>query len=170
LRAVRHQTHLHWTGGLKNSLEALAIRVETLYIVSAREQSRPPKQVAFAVAYYLWHLSSEEPTEGLADHEGKKVFDTHCASCHGTISPEIIPQSDIGTDDLLAVSPSRGTGHYRITSLQNVGTRGRLLHTGEFTSLDEMFDPERDRARGHIFGLDLPADERQQLLGYLKTQ
>jgi len=169
LRGVRHQSHLHWTGGVKNSLEALAIRVDTLYIVSSLETTRPPRQVAFAVAYYLWHLGSkvEPPSPNL--EAGKAVFDAECASCHSDGARGLVLQSEVGTDDTLTTSPSRGTSHYRVTSLYGVGTRGRLLHTAEFSSLTEMFDPERDRSAGHVYGLDLTEEDRAQLIDFLMS-
>lgn len=169
LRGVRHQTHLHWTGGVVNSLEALAMRVDTLYITSSLETSRPPRQVSFAIAYYLWHLSktSEEDPELEA---GKAVFQSECASCHGPeTSRGLVLQTEVGTNETLTTSPSRGTDHYRVPTLRGVGSRGRLLHTAEFSSLDAMFDPERDRGAGHIFGLDLSEEDRFNLIEYLES-
>jgi hypothetical protein len=73
-----------------------------------------------------------------------------------------------------------------VPSLRGVWYRGHYLHDGSVASLEEMFDPDRleethvpggwsqpgtnHRAiRGHEFGLRLKADERQQLLAFLRT-
>lgn len=164
LRVVRFQDRLHWTGAVKNSLPALTIRVDTLLIESTGRTARPPRQVSFAIAYYLWHLWSP------AKITAPNVFQQTCAPCHdvggrpnGTLSAQ-----EVGTDIQLSMSPSRGTGQYRIPTLHGVGTRGRLLHTGEFTSIEEMFAPDRDPNLGHAFGLDLSDADRTDLLDYLR--
>ncbi|HEY4102524.1 MAG TPA: hypothetical protein VGM44_01490, partial [Polyangiaceae bacterium] len=75
----------------------------------------------------------------------------------------------------------RGTGTYRVPSLRGVSTRGPLLHDGTVPSLDAMFDPGRtspsfagalhgaSAVPGHLFGLDLPAADRDALLEYLRA-
>ncbi len=169
LRAVRFQSHLHLSATLKNSLIALAIRVETLLIISSGETTRPPRDLAFAIAYYLWNIESPTPLES---GKGRDVFRKNCSSCHhldGTTATPI-PIDVIGTDPILGRSPSRGTGYYRIPSLAHVGTRGRLLHDGVETSLDEFLDPTRYRRQaGHAHGTTLPLAERQALIGFLKS-
>ncbi len=169
LRAVRFQSHLHLSATLKNSLIALAIRVETLLIISSGETTRPPRDLAFAIAYYLWNMDSPSP---MASGKGRSVFKENCASCHhldGTTATPI-PVDVIGTDPVLGRSAARGTGYYRIPSLAHVGTRGRLLHDGVETSLDDFLDPTRYRRKaGHVHGTTLPASEREALVNFLKS-
>ena len=166
LRVVRFQDRLHWTGGIQNSLEALAIRVDTLLIVSSYFKTRPPRQVSFAIAYYLWELGDARRAA-----RPPAAFEQNCQRCHGDASnPEgIIAWQEVGTDANLAQSPSRGTGGYRVPTLAGVGTRGRLTHTGQFTSPQDMFDAARDRSEGHPFGLDLNQADRQAIVDYLNS-
>jgi len=73
-----------------------------------------------------------------------------------------------------------------VPSLKGVWYRGRFLHDGSLSSLEEMFNPERLRpdfepggwnppgvkkraVAGHEFGLKLPVQERAQLIAFLKT-
>jgi mono/diheme cytochrome c family protein len=100
-------------------------------------------------------------------------------------SPDILPVL-VGTDPGLALKTRKGTGYYKVPSLKGVWYRGHYLHDGAVASLEEMFDPDRlndthtpggwrppgvqTRAiSGHEFGLRLSAQERQQLIAYLRT-
>ncbi len=166
LRAIRHQKRLHWAATLHNSPEALVVRVETLMITSANEAMRPPREVAIALAYYLWSLG-DEPVAPIAT-AGSQVFNRECASCHGT--QDAVPLAMVGTDLAAGMSTTRGTGTWRVPSLVDVGTRSQFLHQGTIKSLDALFDPARlDETPGHVFGTNLRADDRAALLGYLRT-
>ena len=98
---------------------------------------------------------------------------------------DIMPVS-VGTDPGLALRTRKGTGLYKIPSLRGVWYRPRLLHDGSLASLEEMFDRTRlsptymskgwnppgttTRAiRGHLFGLELNADEKGALLAFLRS-
>ena len=71
-------------------------------------------------------------------------------------------------------------------SLKGVWYRGHYLHDGSAASLEEMFNPERlsssyvpegwlppgektHAIKGHEFGLKLNAEEREELLAFLRT-
>lgn len=171
LRAIRHQNRLHWAATLHNSPEALAVRVETLMITSAKQAARPPREVAVAIAYYLWSLG-EEPSEPVTELPGAAVFEANCAACHdidgSTASPVAIEV--IGTDPSVGQSPMRGTGHYRIPSLYRVGSRSQFLHEGKVKALEELFDPARlEEVPGHVHGTNLTEDERRELVEFLET-
>jgi hypothetical protein len=68
---------------------------------------------------------------------------------------------------------------YRVPSLHGVGTRGPLLHDGTLPSVDAMFDPARltdafaqklhgsGAVAGHVYGLGLSDQQRQDLISYL---
>ena len=43
------------------------------------------------------------------------------------------------------VEDEKGTGYYKVPSLKGVWYRGRYLHDGSLTTLEEMFDPARLR-------------------------
>jgi hypothetical protein len=100
-------------------------------------------------------------------------------------SADVLPVS-VGTDPGLALKTRKGTGFYKVPSLKGVWYRGRYLHDGSAASLEEMFDPDRlkdthrpggftppdkpQRAiQGHEFGLKLSAEERKQLIAFLRT-
>jgi hypothetical protein len=48
----------------------------------------------------------------------------------------------VKTDSALALKTRKGTGFYKVPSLRGVWCRGRYLHDGAVTSLEEMFNPE----------------------------
>jgi hypothetical protein len=101
-------------------------------------------------------------------------------------APEDVVRRSVGTDPGLALYTRKGTGYYKVPSLKGVWYRGHYLHDGAVGSLEEMFDPDRlsethepggftppgQPARaipGHRFGLDLSAEEREQLIAFLRT-
>ncbi len=98
---------------------------------------------------------------------------------------DILPFS-VGTDPALALKTRRGTGYYKVPSLRGVWYRGPFEHNGSVATLEDWFDPRRlsetyvpsgfrgagvkTRAvKGHFFGLDLSAADRQALVAFLKT-
>lgn len=98
---------------------------------------------------------------------------------------DVLPVS-VGTDPGLALQTRKGTGFYKVPSLRGVWYRGHFLHDGSVGSLEEMFDPDRLREShvpggfvppgvksraipGHEFGLKLAAEERAQLIAFLRT-
>lgn len=114
-----------------------------------------------------------------------------------TLAKGFVPSGDIpasldvirisvGTDPSLALKTRKGTGYYKVPSLKGVWYRGHYLHDGSAASLEEMFDPDRRKEnhvpggwtpvgtkthaiQGHEFGLQLAAEEREQLLAFLRT-
>ena len=100
-------------------------------------------------------------------------------------SLDVLPVS-VGTDPGLALRTRKGTGFYKVPSLKGVWYRGHYLHDGAVASLEELFDPDRlqdthtpggwrppgvqtKAVPGHEFGLRLSAQERKQLIAYLRT-
>ncbi len=92
----------------------------------------------------------------------------------------------VGTDPGLALDTRKGTGYYKVPSLKGVRYRGHYLHGGSVASLEEMFDPDRlkekhvpggwsppdtktSAIKGHEFGLNLTAAEREQLIAFLRS-
>ena len=172
LRAIRFQSHLHSAATLHNDLIALAVRIETLIITSLGTVARPPREVSFAMAWYLWNLDARAASLGVAEPEGARLFERNCAACHAsdgsTAAP--VPIEAVGTDPAVGLSPARGTGAYRIPSLWGASTRSQLLHTASVHSLEELLDPARlEQTPGHPFGTHLPSDERAALVRYVET-
>jgi cytochrome c5 len=185
LRPVRWQTYLQQDATLiARDRTTLAIRIETLIVTSYNGVQRPPRMVALALAAYVASLADALPSATSAaavSPAGARIVSVQCAPCH--VAPALtgppVPLAVVGTDPTFGLSPSRGTGAYRVPSLHGVGTRGPLLHDGTVPSLEAMFDPARTTAAfegrlhgsgaipGHPFGLDLADADRAALLSYL---
>ncbi|MGA7413615.1 MAG: hypothetical protein WBW33_24280, partial [Bryobacteraceae bacterium] len=91
----------------------------------------------------------------------------------------------IGLDPYLATKTRRGTGYYKVPSLRGVWTRGALEHNGSVASLEDWFDPNRLKdsyvptgfrgpnptraVKGHPFGLQLSAEDKKELIAFLRT-
>src|SRR5262245_20008462 len=163
----------------------------------------------YAMTEYIYSLQPP-PNPNLGDAripDGQRVFQREgCAGCHtpplytnnkltlaeGFTPPaehrqllDILPIS-VGTDPSLAMKTRKGTGYYKVPSLKGVWYRGRYLHDGAVTTLEEMFNAARlqddfvpsgfkpfgwrTRAiNGHEFGLKLPAEEKTALLAFLRS-
>jgi mono/diheme cytochrome c family protein len=185
LRPVRWLTYLQQDATVRvRSLITLAIRLETLIIVSHNEDTRPPRTVTLALAAYLASLAQSLPDMEACDTAepvGSALFASTCARCHMAhgLTGEPALLASIGTDPTLGQSADRGTGSYRVPSLHGVGTRGPLLHDGTVPSVQAMFDPARTSPAfagrlhgagpvpGHPFGLGLGANDRAALVAYL---
>jgi hypothetical protein len=110
----------------------------------------------------------------------------------GFTPPKDVPSTldilriSVGTDPGLALGTRKGTGYYKVPSLKGVWYRGHYLHDGAVGTLEEMFDPDRVKdshapggwrrpgtqtraIKGHAFGLNLSARDREALIAFLKT-
>jgi hypothetical protein len=170
---------------------------------------RAPDEALYALAMFIYSL--EPPANPNRNNpgigEGEKVFRREgCAGCHTpplytnnrltlaagfTPPPEHFKSLDImrvsvGTDPNLALKTRKGTGYYKVPSLKGVWYRGRYLHDGSLTRLEEMFDPARLRddyvptgfavpgwkaqgVPGHAFGMKLNENDRAALLAFLRS-
>jgi hypothetical protein len=92
----------------------------------------------------------------------------------------------IGVDPRYALDSRKATGFYKVPSLKGVWYRGPLGHHGSAATLEDWFDPARLRTNyvptgfkgidgrqrsipGHLFGLKLSAQERKDLITFLRT-
>jgi len=92
----------------------------------------------------------------------------------------------VGTDPYLAMKTRRGTGYYKVPSLKGVWYRGPFEHNGSVATLEDWFNPQRLRddyvptgfnpsgvsmraVKGHKFGLDLSAADKEALVAFLRT-
>lgn len=185
LRPIRHLGYLHATASVQQQdVTSLAIRLETLVIVSSGQTIRPPREVALGLATYLWSLADDlSPRAPSSDDErrGQAIFSTTCATCHAppSFTGPPVALAVVGTDPVVGQSSDRKTGNYRVPSLLGVADRGALLHDASADSLDVLFDPSRTkpdyRGRlgkpivGHEYGLALSPADRTALVAYLKT-
>src|SRR5262249_6156849 len=160
----------------------------------------------YALAVFLYSLlppPNPNKFDALAER-GQKVFQSEdCAMCHtpplytnnkltpanGFTVPEdhfkkydILPIS-VGTDPSLTLKTRRGTGYYKVPSLKGVWYRSMFGHSGWCATLEDWFNPRRERddyvptgfkpydvktyaVKGHRFGLDLSAEDRKALIAF----
>ncbi|PRQ09121.1 c-type cytochrome [Enhygromyxa salina] len=166
---------------------ALAIRQETQLLHTNGERARPPRELAWALAMYVYSLAPpvrELPSvDDAAVAAGRVIFDRECARCHRDATGAGPPMSakTIGTDPALAFGHARGTGVYRPAPLVRVAEAGPYLHDGSVASLEELLSTARlepdyaagARGRGpvvgHRFGTDLTPRDRAALIDFLAT-
>lgn len=165
---------------------ALAIRQETQLLHANHLRVRPPRELAWALAMYLYTLEAP-PARPSRDRdavaEGAALFATHCSTCHGgtQYGGDLIPAARVGTDPALADGKARGTGRYRVTQLVRVADAAPYFHDGTVATLEMVLSPDRLAAdftggvrgpgpiRGHTFGTGLPAAERAALRSFLES-
>jgi hypothetical protein len=163
----------------------------------------------YALARYLYSLEPPPNPNRVTDltRRGEAVFESQqCARCHTPPlytnnrlipAPGFRPPDDhlrrfdvmdvvIGTDPGLAPATRRGTGYYKVPSLEGVWYRGPFGHSGPVASLEDWFDPARVRddyvptgfrgaggrpraVPGHLFGLALSDEDRRALIAFLRT-
>jgi hypothetical protein len=92
----------------------------------------------------------------------------------------------VETDSVSTLYSRRGTGYYKVPSLRGVWFRSAFFHNGNLSTLEEVLDPGRVRSdfvptgykpphvrtmavKGHPFGFELTAEEKQALIVFLKT-
>lgn len=171
-------------------------------------QLRYSDEQLYALSLYLYSLKPpRNPNrQNALTRRGEKIFHGSCAGCHtppfytnnklapatGFTVPEDHKQKydiltvEIGTDPGLTLRTRRGTGYYKVPSLQGVWYRGPFEHNGSVATLEDWFDPKRlnpeylptgfrgygvqTRAvKGHEFGLNLSTDDKRALIAFLRT-
>lgn len=163
----------------------LAFRQETQIVQANSERTRPPREIAWALAHAILDLqpARAEPRDPELAARGHGLFTTHCVGCHhGSSGSGVTVAADrVGTDDALAFSRARGTGRFRPSPLVGVRDAAPYFHDGTVPTLAGVLDPMRLRddyisgargpgaVRGHAFGTQLPADDRAALVAYLET-
>jgi mono/diheme cytochrome c family protein len=172
---------------------------------------RPPDEAMYALGLYVYSLeppASPYPFDDLAKR-GQHVFEEEgCAKCHTPpdytnnkliaapgFEPPVgdarsagldVSSRRVYTDPGLALQTRKGTGYYKVPSLRGVWYRGLYGHSGFVSSLEDWFDPKRQRSDyvptgwrgpgvktraivGHDFGLDLDAADKTALIAFLRT-
>ncbi len=177
LWGVRSHAYLTQSGTLRHvGPAALAIRQETQILHTNRERTRPPRELAWALAMYVYSLTPpDKPTPIVADAHtvrGRQLFGEHCRSCHADVNGggTPIPARVVGTDPTLAMGHARGTGLYRPSPLTRVADAAPYLHHGVVPNLQSLLDPKRSSAvPGHRYGTGLSDRDRSALVAYLTT-
>lgn len=175
-------------------------------IFSGDEGTRYSDEELYALALYISSLTPPPNPNQFDEHarRGQSVFQEQgCVMCHepplytnnkltparGFNIPDDLRRTDnildicVGTDSYLALKTRRGTGFYKVPSLQGVWFRNAFGHAGQAETLEEWFDPARLKfdyvpkgfhigpgpIQGHPFGLTLSSTEKQDLIAFLKT-
>jgi cytochrome c5 len=188
LWGLRAQPWLTQAGTIRHeSPIALAIRQETQLTDSNHALVRPPRELAWALAMYVYSLAPPAaiPSASLSPQiaRGGAVFSARCDGCHANAARggRVIAAAVIGTNPALAVGRGRGTGGYRVPPLVRVRDGAPYLHDGAVASLDELLSPARlepgytagrlgpGPIPGHRAGTDLTAADRTALIAFLET-
>jgi mono/diheme cytochrome c family protein len=187
LWGLRTQAFLTQAGTIRHvGPAALAIRQETQLLHASQLRVRPPRELAWALAMFLYSIEPP-PARPVADSaavaRGEALFAAHCASCHASAvyGGDAIPAAKVGTDPALADGKARGTGRYRIAPLVRVADAAPYFHDGSVPTLELVLSRERleptftGGARGpgpiagHLFGTDLAAADRAAVVRYLES-
>ncbi len=183
LWSVREQPWLTQAGTIRHeSPLALAIRQETQLTDSNHTLIRPPRELAWALAMYVYSLDARQPKSAVQTR-GATVFADECGGCHSNAGygGRVIAAAKVGTDPALATGRGRGTGTYRVAPLVRVAQGAPYLHDGSVATLHELLSSERlqpDYAAGrfgpgpipgHTAGTDLSEADRTALIEFLGT-
>ncbi len=145
--------------------------ITTVTDVTAGHKIRYSDEHLYALTRYLYSL--KPPTNpNPPNTAGKRIFERErCGKCHTLplyTNNQRIPAEEIGTDARYTTETPKATGYYKVPSLKGLWYRGRLEHNGRAASLEEWFDPAR-KIQGHRFGLNLTAEERKNLIAFLRS-
>ena len=100
-----------------------------------------------------------------------------CSGCH-TTNAQVGQQAFIIGLDATAVDPGAGDGRFKTPSLRNVGVRGRFMHDGRFSTLQEVVEFYNSGVQDSEFldqglrdplHLDLTPEQVSQLVDFLNT-
>ncbi|MDB4934794.1 MAG: hypothetical protein JWP87_1766 [Labilithrix sp.] len=189
LWGLRHQSALTQAGTIKHAgPTVLAIRQETQLLHSNHQKIRPPRELAYALALFLYSLEPEARAVASASEtklvpRGEELFAAECKACHSNaaLGGPPIPAERVGTDRALAFGGARGTGKYRPPALVRVSAAAPYFHHGAVPTLEDVLSPARleptyarsplgkGAVAGHAFGTDLPAPDRAALVAYLRS-
>ncbi|HUQ01668.1 MAG TPA: hypothetical protein VM261_04195 [Kofleriaceae bacterium] len=174
LWGLRAETFLTHAGTIRHvGPAALAIRQETQLLHASGLRIRPPRELAWALAMYLYAIEPP-PARAVIDTaavaHGARLFDTHCRICHDgpILAGDPVAATLVGTDPSLADGKARGTGRYRVTSLVRVADAAPYLHDGSVPTLELLLSSERS-VQGHLYGVGLSPADRAALVRYLES-
>ena len=186
LWGLRAQTALTQAGTIRHASPlALALRQETQLLHANHQRVRPPRELAWALAMYVYALAPPPPrpaADAARAARGEALFARHCRACHANAAygGALVPAAQIGTDPALAHGKARGTGHYRVPPLVRIADGAPYLHHGAVPSLADLlsparFEPDYRGARaigpvpGHRAGTHLSPEQRADLVAFLET-
>jgi cytochrome c peroxidase len=118
-----------------------------------------------------------------AELAGQNLFNNggRCSSCHGTDAHVSNGVHNIGLD-ATNTDIGAGNGTFKSPSLRNIEVRGRFMHDGRFSTLEEVvqfyntgiqnnpnLDPLLKNGQGTPLRLNLSTTQVNQLVAYLQT-
>jgi cytochrome c peroxidase len=114
-----------------------------------------------------------------AEQAGANLFTgaARCSSCHGTTAQVGDEAMNIGLDATV-VDPGAGEGTFKTPSLRNVAVRGRFMHDGRFSSLQEVVQfystqvqdvPQLDGRLRDPLQLNLTSEQIDDIVAFLNT-
>ena len=73
---------------------------------------------------------------------GRNIFHGggRCATCHTEEAQAALRTHNIGLDINNSADAGAGNGEFKVPSLRNIAVRGRYMHDGRFSSLEEVID------------------------------
>ncbi len=153
----------------------MAVRFETQLILGHRMRSRPSRTLTWALATFVRSLAPPdsggpyqraEDADDSAAIEGEAAFAARCATCHDpsrSYGGGLVTASSLPVDPNVALTPERGTGHYKVPSLLGLRGAAPYLHDGSVADLTTLL------ANGHPFGAALSLADRGARLAVLNT-
>jgi cytochrome c peroxidase len=110
---------------------------------------------------------------------GRQLFNGagRCSGCHTTNAHVGQQVANIGLE-ITPVDQGAGEGRFKTPSLRNVSVRGRFMHDGRFSTLQEVVEfynggvqdnPSLDEGLRNPIQLNLTAEQVLQLVAYLDT-
>ncbi len=123
------------------------------------------------------------------ENNGKNLYMTNCASCHGVkfdIQQKLIANNglsveyaDKGVGDLKG---EKFNGHFKVPFLRNIALTGPYMHDGRFKTLSEVIDHYSENIQAHpnlsfeLIGksgkpkrMNFSADQKESLVAFLET-
>lgn len=114
-----------------------------------------------------------------AEQAGADLFNgsARCSSCHQTTAQIGDETMNVGLDPTIT-DPGAGDGRFKTPSLRNVAVRGRYMHDGRFSSLQQVVQfystqvndvPQLDGRLRDPLQLNLTSDQINDLVAFLNT-
>lgn len=114
-----------------------------------------------------------------SEQSGRDLFNgpARCSGCHSTNAQVLQEAVNIGLDPTV-VDPGVAAGRFKSPSLRNAGVRGRFMHDGRFSSLQEVVEfynsgvqdsPQLDAGLRDPLQLGLTAQQESDLVAFLNT-
>lgn len=112
----------------------------------------------------------------VAASDGHATFARNCSGCHQTEAQVVDGAKNIGLD-ATNVDEGAGDGTFKVPSLRNIAERGRYMHDGRFSTLEEVIEFYSSGIQNNPDltaplrpgGIGLTETEKSNLLAFLET-